>query len=111
MHESVIYIRYDFPRLKYVNIYWWRSIRRKEMYETPLFITEAPKMTKICGVASSKASAPDMLTERSDLRISAKVSSDEPVFRKEKTEQDKHKKLVFSLLQLSNDTNKSLRKI
>jgi len=68
-------------------------------------------MTKICGVASSKASAPDMLTERSDLRISAKVSSDEPVFRKEKTEQDKHKKLVFSLLQLSNDTNKSLRKI
>jgi len=52
-----------------------------------------------------------MLTERSDLRISAKVSSDEPVFRKEKTEQDKHKKLVFSLLQLSNDTNKSLRKI
>ena len=35
-------------------------------------------MTKMCGVASSNASAADMLTERSDFRISAKVSSDEP---------------------------------
>ena len=46
---------------------------------TKLIFTEAPNMTNRWGVASSKASAQGMWTDRSDLRISANVSTDEAV--------------------------------
>ena len=39
-------------------------------------------MTNRCGVASSKASADVMWDERSDLRINARVSSDEAAFHR-----------------------------